>query len=46
MNSTFFEEAFLIEDGDGVDEEEYGFEEGSDHLIIITNVVKLYQIYE
>ena len=37
---TFFEEAFFVEDGDCVEEEEDGFEKSSNHLIIIVNVVK------
>ena len=31
---TFFEEALLVEDGDGVDEEKDGFDESAKHLSI------------
>lgn len=31
---TFFEEALLVEDGDGVDEEEDGFDESAQHVSI------------
>ena len=31
---TFLEEALLVEDGDGVDEEKDGFDESAQHLSI------------